>query len=85
MKKTTTPKVVKTTVARKGNPTVTAKAVTVTPKKAVRQTYHQNEVYVVKGANGKPTTTTYEKFQKTDPKMRQRMSSKDWEKLSKGK
>jgi len=83
MKKTTTTKVtapkktVTTNVPRKGNPTVTSKAVTVSPKKTTRQTYHKDEKYIVMDAKGKPSYTTYEKFQKADPKKRQRMSGAD--------
>lgn len=75
-KKTTT-----TTKPRTNMPVVTGKSVTVKPKTEVRQTYHQNEVYVVKDAMGKPQKVSYQVFQKAPAGKKQRMSAADAKRL----
>ena len=69
-------KITKTPV-NTGNPTGTK------GNPLIRQTYHADEVYMIKGANGKPTKVSYEKYQMTAPKDRQRMSGADAKKLTK--
>lgn len=50
----------------------------------VRQTFHQNETYLVKGPNGKPMKVSYEKYMLAKPGDRQRVSAKDAERAMKG-
>ena len=69
---------IKRTPVDTGNPTGTK----ANPK--VRQTFHQNETYLIKGANGKPVKVSYEKYQKTAPGNRQRVSAKDADRATKG-
>jgi len=47
----------------------------------VRKTYHANETYVVKGADGKPKKVSYEAYNLAKVGDRQRMSAADAEKL----